>query len=163
MWIKCQITKSGRFGTIQDQIIIMSVSQFCRILGLARPPQRLLATNKPILSCTSVPRFYAKKVSRWRFLWFFFRCLATFPFIYGTPKRIEIQKKHAVVCNPYFLIRHTPGITKITKWKYFMFILARNFDISVLCTKKWHEFDRKRGIFSIWLTFLAVNELKIWN
>jgi len=42
----------------------MSVSQFCRILGLARPPQRLLATNKPILSCTSVPRFYAKKVSR---------------------------------------------------------------------------------------------------
>ena len=65
------------------------------------------------------------------------------------PEKHWNTEKNAVVWDQYFLIRHTPGITKIPIWKYFMCILARNFDISVLCTEKWHEFDRKRGIFSI--------------
>ena len=65
---------------------------------------------------------------------------------HGTPRSTEIQKKNALLWDPYFLIRHTPGITKIPIWRYFMCILARNFDISLLCT----EFDRK-GVF------LAIN------
>ena len=65
------------------------------------------------------------------------------------PKKHWYTEKNAVLLDPNFLIRHTPGITKIPIWKYFMCILAKNFDISVLCTEKWHEFDSKRGIFSI--------------
>ena len=65
------------------------------------------------------------------------------------PEKHWNTEKNAVVWDPCFLIRHTPGITKIPIWKYFMCILARNFDISDLCTEKWHEFDRKRGIFRI--------------
>ena len=68
---------------------------------------------------------------------------------HGTPEKHWNTEKNAVVWDPYFLIRHNPRITKIPIWKYFMCILARNFDISVLCTEKLHEFDRKRGIFSI--------------
>ena len=79
------------------------------------------------------------------------------------PEKHWNTEKNAVVWEPYFLIRHTPGIKKIPIWKYFMCILARNFDISDLCTEKWHEFDRKRVFFSIWLTFLVNYDWKIWN
>ena len=41
-------------------------------------------------------------------------------------------EKNAMFQDPYFLIRHTLGITKISTWKYSMCIQARNFDIYVL-------------------------------
>ena len=56
-------------------------------------------------------------------------------------------EKNAVFQDPYFLIRHTLGITKIPTWKYFMCIQARNFDFSDLCTETCSQNRLKIGFF----------------
>ena len=63
------------------------------------------------------------------------------------PEKHWFTEKNAVFWGPFFLIRHTLGITKIPKWKYSMCIRARNFDFSDLCTEKWPQIALKRGFF----------------
>ena len=83
----------------------------------------------------------------------------------GAPRSPEIQK-NAVIWDPYFLIRHTPRITEIPIWKYFMCILARNFDISDLCTEKMTRIWQKKGHLqhiidtscTLWLKTLKIND-----
>ena len=71
------------------------------------------------------------------------------PLFFTVPREALKYRKNAVVWDPYFLIRHAAGITKIPIWKYFMRILARNFDISDLCNEKWPQIGLKEanGIF----------------
>ena len=46
---------------------------------------------------------------------------------HGTPRSTEIQGKNAQVWDPYFLIRHALGTTKLPKWKFSM------------CRKHWYR------------------------
>ena len=84
------------------------------------------------------------------------------PFFSRHPEEDWNTEKNAVFRDPYFLIRHTPGITKIPKLKYSMCIQARNFDISDLCTEKWLQIGLKRGFFStkVLMVFFCTNELQ---
>ena len=82
--------------------------------------------------------------------------------IFTAPRGALKYKKNAVFRDPYFLIRQTPGITKIPTWKYSMCIQARNFYISDLCTEKWPQIGLKRGFFStkVLMVFFCTNELQ---
>ena len=77
------------------------------------------------------------------------------------PRGALKYRQNTVFRDPYILMRHTLGIIKIPTWKYSMCIQAKFFDISDLCTEKWHQIGLKRGFFStkVLLVFFCTNEL----
>ena len=57
--------------------------------------------------------------------------------------------KNAWVWDPFLLIRHALGITKMANWKYSMHVLARNFHFSNLCTENYPQIHQKLGKFPL--------------
>ena len=96
------------------------------------PSKFILIICKPHLK-----NFYEGELSQWRHLTAYTAPQKHESTLLYTrhPEKYWNTEKNAQLWDPYFLIRHAPGITKIPKWKYSICIQPRKYDFLDLCTE----------------------------